>query len=108
MIIEDGAGSNATLPEMTSLGSLKIDIGRVVYNKLGAPRVSTSETEKLVTEVSEKMLKGKAIESALRYAVGQLASGYLLRLMAVLLMSGLHWPLTKTLLLPYLVLQEKS
>jgi len=70
--LEEDVSSNAKPASLEKLGSLKISVQRVLRTRLSAPLIPDAAPTEMVTEVSEKMMKGKAIDSVVTYGVCEL------------------------------------
>ena len=66
MFIEETVHSPISLSDVQDLGRIRVTVGRVHRSLRSTPRRSTKEKQKPVTEVTEKVLKGKAITNTVR------------------------------------------
>ena len=74
MCTEEAADVRADPRSLSSLGSIKITVQRVVYAYDRKPNDYTGKGLQRISEVSEKMLKGKAISNSVEYEPHQPAS----------------------------------
>ena len=66
MFIEETVHSQISLSEVQNLGKIQVIVKRVHRSLRTTPRRSTKEKDEPVTEVTEKVLKGKAITNTVR------------------------------------------
>ena len=66
MFIEETVHSQISLSDAHNLGRIQVVVGRVHRSLRRTPRRSTKEKDEPVTEVTEKVLKGKAITNTVR------------------------------------------
>lgn len=59
--VADTADGKASVDQVKNIGRIKLEVNRIYRVKLASPRYVSKTLGKQITEVSEKMLKGKAI-----------------------------------------------
>lgn len=64
--VEDNADTKSSPEKLKSLGRIQVKVQRVLRTVRAVPSHCPKIMEKPITEVSEKMLKGKAVTNTVR------------------------------------------